>query len=67
MIWGTREKRFAALAEYVRGHMPHLETVALEAGHGMNMEAADAFNEAVIAFINHHHEPVSAMDANRDE
>lgn len=62
MIWGTREKRFAPLAEYVRGHMPNLETVALEAGHGMNMEAADAFNEAVIAFITRHQALVTDSD-----
>lgn len=54
MIWGTREKRFKSMAEFAMEHMPKLETVALEAGHGMNMEAADAFNDAVLVFIARH-------------
>lgn len=51
LIWGTRERRFAPLAEHAREHMPALTTVALDAGHGMNMEAADAFNAAVAEFM----------------
>lgn len=51
LIWGTREKRFQPMAEYARTHMPKLKIVALEAGHGMNMEAAESFNSAVAEFI----------------
>ncbi len=51
LIWGTREKRFRPLAEYVNSHMPALSTVAVDAGHGMNMEAAETFNGAVRQFI----------------
>lgn len=52
MIWGTRENRFRQLAIYAQSHMPDLSTVRLDAGHGMNMEAPEAFNAAVLDFIN---------------
>lgn len=51
LILGTREKRFAAMAEAAQISMPHLEVVRLNAGHGMNMEAAGEFNEAVLEFM----------------
>jgi len=51
MIWGTKEKRFRSLAEYADLHMPELTTVKIDAGHGMNMEAPQAFNDAVLKFI----------------
>jgi pimeloyl-ACP methyl ester carboxylesterase len=51
LIQGVREKRFAPLADYARSNMPHLETAELEAGHGLNMEVPEAFNNAVIQFI----------------
>jgi hypothetical protein len=34
--------------------MPYLEIVDLEAGHGMNMESAEPFDDAVIAFLTAH-------------
>jgi len=51
LIWGTREKRFRAMAEHAIETMPLLNTVRLDAGHGMNMESADRFNSAVLEFI----------------
>lgn len=51
LIWGTRERRFRPLAEHAQAHMPHLETVELDAGHGMTMEQPEAFNAAVLDFI----------------
>ena len=54
LIWGTKEKRFAKMAEYAREHMPLLSIEELNAGHGMNMEDADGFNDAVLRFLARH-------------
>jgi pimeloyl-ACP methyl ester carboxylesterase len=51
LIQGIREKRFAPMAEAAEQAMPGLEIVRLDAGHGMNMEAARPFNEAVLEFM----------------
>ncbi len=51
LIWGTKEKRFADMAEYAIQTMPHLTAERLDAGHGMNMEDASGFNEAVLRFV----------------
>lgn len=51
LIQGTREKRFVPLAEAAAQTMPELEVVRLDAGHGMNMEAAEPFNQAVLDFV----------------
>lgn len=51
MIWGSKEKRFAEMAEYAIENMPHLCTRKLDAGHGMNMEDPDGFNDAVRSFL----------------
>ena len=51
LIWGEKEKRFRPLAEYAQQHMPMLTTVRLDAGHGMNMEASEQFNTAVLEFL----------------
>ena len=51
LIWGSKEKRFAEMAEFARKNMPHLTVEELNAGHGMNMEDAPGFNEAVLRFI----------------
>lgn len=51
LLFGTREKRFARFAEYVRCTMPQLDSVEIDAGHGLNMEAAEAFNNAVCHFV----------------
>ena len=51
LIWGTKEKRFAEMADYAIQTMPHLTTERLDAGHGMNMEDAPGFNEAVLRFV----------------
>jgi pimeloyl-ACP methyl ester carboxylesterase len=51
LIWGTRERRFREAAEFARAAMPRLTVVPLDAGHGMNMEQPDAFNDAVLGFL----------------
>ena len=51
LIWGKKEKRFTEMAEFARSNMPLLTTAELNAGHGMNMEDAPGFNEAVLGFL----------------
>ena len=51
LIQGIREKRFVSMAEAAAAIMPGLEVVPLDAGHGMNMEAAGPFNQAVLEFV----------------
>jgi pimeloyl-ACP methyl ester carboxylesterase len=55
LIWGTKERRFRPLAEHAIEHMPNLERVELDAGHGMNMECPEEFNKAVLEFISRWH------------
>jgi 2-succinyl-6-hydroxy-2,4-cyclohexadiene-1-carboxylate synthase len=51
LVQGIREKRFFEMADHAKAHMPNLQVVELDAGHGMNMEAPDAFNRAVLDFL----------------
>lgn len=51
LLCGTRERRFRAHRAHAASHMPHLEVADLDAGHGMNMEAPQAFNTALIGFL----------------
>lgn len=51
LVCGANETRFAPLRSFAAEHMPDLTIVDLDAGHAVNMEAADAFNEAVTAFF----------------
>jgi 2-succinyl-6-hydroxy-2,4-cyclohexadiene-1-carboxylate synthase len=51
LVCGARERRFRALRDSAAATMPDLRIVDLDAGHGMNMEVPDAFNDAVIAFL----------------
>jgi 2-succinyl-6-hydroxy-2,4-cyclohexadiene-1-carboxylate synthase len=51
LVCGRHESRFAAHRDYAAAHMPHLTVVDIDAGHGVNMEAPDAFNHAVAAFV----------------
>jgi pimeloyl-ACP methyl ester carboxylesterase len=51
LLHGIREKRFTRFAAYADKAMPMMERIEIDAGHGLNMEAADAFNRAVCSFI----------------
>jgi 2-succinyl-6-hydroxy-2,4-cyclohexadiene-1-carboxylate synthase len=51
LICGKREKRFTVFREFARDHMPNLEIVDLDAGHAVNVGAAEGFNSAVTRFI----------------
>jgi pimeloyl-ACP methyl ester carboxylesterase len=51
LVHGTREKRFADHARYAAEAIPSLEIAPLDAGHAVNLEAADDFNRIVPAFL----------------
>lgn len=51
LVSGMRESSFAEPAAFARATMPMLEVAETPAGHAVNLEAADAFNTAVVAFL----------------
>jgi 2-succinyl-6-hydroxy-2,4-cyclohexadiene-1-carboxylate synthase len=51
LVCGKREKRFKPLRDFAAAHMPLLDIVDLEAGHAVNIDAAEEFNAAVTAFF----------------
>lgn len=54
LVCGTQEERFKPRRRFAEQTLPHLEVVEAEAGHAVNLEAPDAFNQAVIAFFQRH-------------
>ena len=51
LVCGEREKRFSTRRAFVEQAMPHLQVIGTPAGHAVNIEAAAAFNDAVLDFI----------------
>jgi 2-succinyl-6-hydroxy-2,4-cyclohexadiene-1-carboxylate synthase len=51
LVVGEREGRFAGHRHYAEEMMPLLTVVGLDAGHAVNIEAAEAFNAAVADFF----------------
>ena len=51
MVCGRYEKRFAPHRDYAEAHVPGLRIVDLPAGHAVNAERAEEFNEAVAGFL----------------
>jgi len=51
LLWGQHERRFVMHKEHLQATMPCLEICALAAGHGVNMEAPTAFNDALSRFV----------------
>jgi len=51
LVAGTREESFVEPAQFARENMPNLEIVELDAGHAVNIQAADGFNTAVRSFF----------------
>lgn len=51
LLAGRREKRFMAQIEFAQERMPQLEVCELDAGHGVNMQAAGAFNSRLKTFV----------------
>ena len=54
LVYGRWEKAFQADREFAAATIPALEVADLDGGHAVNIEAADGFNEAVIAFAARH-------------
>ena len=54
LVCGKREKRFKSLKEFAQSHMPLLDVVDLDAGHAVNIDAADEFNQTVTTFVLKH-------------
>jgi 2-succinyl-6-hydroxy-2,4-cyclohexadiene-1-carboxylate synthase len=51
LVAGEREKGFVAPRQWLEEHMPHLQVVPADAGHGVNLEAPETFDEATVRFI----------------
>ena len=51
LVCGENETRFAQHRRFAQDSIPGLEVVDLEAGHAVNAEAAEGFNQAVAAFL----------------
>ena len=51
---GRWEKRFSIFRDFARDHMPLLDITDLDAGHAVNVGAAEQFNATVIDFIGKH-------------
>jgi 2-succinyl-6-hydroxy-2,4-cyclohexadiene-1-carboxylate synthase len=56
LVVGERERRFDNNRQHAESHMPHLSVVGADAGHAVNIEAADVFNDAVADFFARHTE-----------
>ena len=56
LVCGKKEKRFVPFKDYAKARMPLLEIVDVEAGHAVNIEAAQEFNAAVRTFVCKHAE-----------
>lgn len=51
LVCGTEENRFLPLREFVEVNMPMIKIVDLPAGHAVNAECSEGFDQAVVAFI----------------
>ncbi len=54
MVVGRFEKAFEENRRYAEATIPNLTTVDLDAGHGVNLDQPEAFNEALRAFFARH-------------
>jgi pimeloyl-ACP methyl ester carboxylesterase len=51
LVCGEREKRFRRYRDFAAQQMPAIEVVDADGGHAVNVEAPEAFDAAVVAFI----------------
>lgn len=51
LVQGARERRFAEHARFAAETIPNLRVVALDGGHAINLEAAEAFDGIATAFL----------------
>jgi len=54
LVAGEQEERFMPHRRYAEQHIPGLEVAGVDGGHACNIEAADAFNAAVLDFVRRH-------------
>ncbi len=54
LVCGEREVRFLPHREFAQRAMPQLEVVNLDAGHAVNLEASEGFDQAVTKFLARH-------------
>jgi pimeloyl-ACP methyl ester carboxylesterase len=54
LVCGERESAFRPLREAAEREMPRLEVVGVDAGHAVNLEAAETFGRAVTDFFRRH-------------
>jgi 2-succinyl-6-hydroxy-2,4-cyclohexadiene-1-carboxylate synthase len=54
LVCGERELAFRPPREAAEREMPRLEVVGADAGHAVNLEAAETFNRAVTDFLRRH-------------
>jgi pimeloyl-ACP methyl ester carboxylesterase len=54
LINGRFERKFQPLVEVALERLPTLDVVHLDGGHAVNIEAPDAYNQAVLDFISSH-------------
>ncbi len=54
LVAGEREKGFDEARAFAERTIPGLRVVGLDAGHAVNLEAAEEFNEAVASFFGSH-------------
>jgi pimeloyl-ACP methyl ester carboxylesterase len=52
--WGPNLEGFAPRRAFAEREIPGLKVVGAEAGHAVNIEAAEVFNRAAVDFIRHH-------------
>lgn len=55
LVVGEREERFAAHRRFAEQAMPSLNVVGFDAGHAVNIEAANGFNDSVTGFLRARH------------
>ena len=51
LVAGGREKEFDEPRAFAEANMPHLECVVVDAGHAVNIQAADEFNSLLTRFL----------------
>lgn len=54
LVAGEQEERFTPHRRYAEQHIPGLEVAGVDGGHACNIEAAGAFNTAVLDFVRRH-------------
>lgn len=54
LVCGERETRFMPLCAFAARAIPGLQVVRANAGHAVNIEAAEVFNAAVVDFVAQH-------------